>query len=78
MFTDTSRAQPDCSQPFASPTATSNTYGVGSCTNPLLSAKGTNSDGGSRSSTGCCQRTSASTPTTRRGGDVDLRLVLHE
>ena len=43
---------------------------------PVSSATGMNSPGASRPRSGCCQRTSASTPTIAAGREVDDRLVV--
>ena len=45
---------------------------------PVCSAIGMNSSGRISPSDGCCQRHSASAPTTRPVGDVDLRLVVQD
>ena len=43
---------------------------------PVSSASGMNDSGGTRPRVGCCQRTSASSPTIRLGREVDDRLVV--
>ena len=46
---------------------------------PVSSASGMNSSGGTSPCSGCCQRSSASTPTMLAAAQVDLRLVVqHE
>ncbi len=58
-------------------TALPTTHSVIAQMYPVCSARGTNSDGGTRPRDGCCQRTSASTKCSPLAGQRHLRLV-HE
>ena len=58
--------------------AASSTYSVSGRIRPVCSASGTNSSGGSRPRSGCCQRTSASTLCDAAVREHRLRLVVED
>ena len=76
-FTATGMLKPSSSQRRQSVAAISSASSVSGSARPVRSASGTKVVGSTGPTTGSVQRASASTPTTRLGRQVELRLVVH-